>query len=66
MLFISFHAPALAWCLLLKHRGAFGASVIVVFESLSVKRCISKSYTYSWNGFKIGLCDMTIYIGWTK
>ncbi len=38
MLFISFHAPALnAWCLLLKHRGAFGASVIVVFESLSMK-----------------------------
>ncbi len=49
----SFHAPALnAWFFLLEHQWVFEPSVIVVYESLSVKRCISKSYSHCWKGFK--------------
>ncbi len=37
---------------LLEHQWAFEPSVIVAYESLSVKRWISKSFSHCWKGFK--------------
>ncbi len=53
ILFKSFHPPSLnALCCLLEHQYMCPPFVIAAYESLSVKRWISKSHSHCWKGFK--------------